>query len=279
MDLVKKEPLEFPFSRAQDIPIDDREVYKLLSGTEAIQVTPEDIRSEVASYGIPEFGTNFVRGMLRESRPQNFAELVKISGLSHGTNVWNNNAQDLISGRRKEFGRVDFKDIIGCRDDIMIDLIKFGMQPTMAFEIMEFVRKGKAPTNPEKWSKYADLMRQSHVPEWYIWSCSKIEYMFPKAHATAYVMMAMRIAWFKLYRPIYFYAAYFSKRAAVFDVGAFMGEKPVLSVGWMKSPKWEMKPAIGTKTWSLSWNWLWRCTNAGSPSPRSTSIFPPLRIS
>ena len=223
MDLVKKEPLEFPFSRAQDIPIDDREVYKLLSGTEAIQVNPEDIRSDVASYGIPEFGTNFVRGMLRDSRPQNFAELVKISGLSHGTNVWNNNAQDLISGRRKDFGRVDFKDIIGCRDDIMIDLIKYGMQPTMAFEIMEFVRKGKAPTNPEKWSKYADLMRQSQVPEWYIWSCSKIEYMFPKAHATAYVMMAMRIAWFKLYRPIYFYSAYFSKRAAVFDVAAFMG--------------------------------------------------------
>jgi DNA polymerase-3 subunit alpha (Gram-positive type) len=223
MDLVKKEPLEFPFSRAQEIPVDDREVYRLLSGTDVINLQPDDIRSEVASYGIPEFGTNFVRGMLRESHPSNFAELVKISGLSHGTNVWNSNAQDLISGRRKEFGRIDFKDIIGCRDDIMIDLIEFGMQPTMAFEIMEFVRKGKAPANPEKWSGYADLMRQANVPEWYIWSCSKIEYMFPKAHATAYVMMAMRIAWFKLYRPIYFYSAYFSKRAPIFDVVAFMG--------------------------------------------------------
>lgn len=222
MDLVKKEPLEFPFSRPQDIPVDDPEVYKLLSGTEVLNLSPDDIRSDVASYGIPEFGTNFVRGMLRESRPQNFAELVKISGLSHGTNVWNSNAQDLISGRRKEYGRIDFKDIIGCRDDIMIDLIQFGMQPTMAFEIMEFVRKGKAPANPEKWSSYADMMRQSRVPEWYIWSCSKIEYMFPKAHATAYVMMAMRIAWFKLYRPIYFYSAFFSKRAPIFDVNAFM---------------------------------------------------------
>ena len=223
MDLVKQEPLEFPFSKAQDIPVDDKNVYRLLSGTEVLGLTTDDIRSEIASYGIPEFGTNFVRGMLRDSRPQNFAELVKISGLSHGTNVWNSNAQDLISGRRKDFGRIDFKDIIGCRDDIMIDLIKYGMQPTMAFEIMEFVRKGKAPSTPDKWSSYADLMRQAGVPEWYIWSCSKIEYMFPKAHATAYVMMAMRIAWFKLYKPIYFYSAYFSKRAAIFDVDAFMG--------------------------------------------------------
>ena len=223
MDFVKNEPLEFPFSKAQDIPIDDKNVYRLLSGTEVLELSPDDIRTEIASYGIPEFGTNFVRGMLKDSRPQNFAELVKISGLSHGTNVWNSNAQDLISGRRKDFGRIDFKDIIGCRDDIMIDLIKYGMQPTMAFEIMEFVRKGKAPVMPDKWSSYADLMRQAGVPEWYIWSCSKIEYMFPKAHATAYVMMAMRIAWFKLYKPIYFYSAYFSKRAAIYDVDAFLG--------------------------------------------------------
>ncbi len=217
MDLVKKEPMDFPFSTANDIPVDDKEVYKLLSGTEVIHLTKEDLNSDVASFGVPEFGTNFVRGMLRDSKPSTFGELVKISGLSHGTDVWNSNAQDLIFGRRKEFGRIDFKDIIGCRDDIMIDLIEYGMQPTIAFEIMEFVRKGKAPANPEKWSTYADLMRQSNVPEWYIWSCSKIKYMFPKAHATAYVMMAMRIAWFKLYRPIYFYSAYFSKRAPVFD--------------------------------------------------------------
>ena len=218
MDLVKKEPLEFPFSSAKDIPVDDKEVYKLLSGTDVIGLTKDDLRSDVASFGIPEFGTNFVRGMLRDSKPSTFAELVKISGLSHGTDVWNSNAQDLIFGKRKDFGRIDFKDIIGCRDDIMIDLISYGMPPTNAFEIMEFVRKGKAADNPEKWSTYADQMRQAHVPDWYIWSCSKIKYMFPKAHATAYVLMAMRIAWFKLYKPIYFYSGYFSKRAAIFDV-------------------------------------------------------------
>jgi len=222
MDLVKKEPLDFPFADPKEIPVDDPEVYRLLNGTDVIGLQASDIMSDVASYGIPEFGTNFVRGMLRESRPQNFAQLVKISGLSHGTDVWSSNAQDLINGRRKDFGRIDFRDIIGCRDDIMIDLIDYGMQPTMAFEIMEFVRKGKAPINPDKWGTYADLMRQASVPEWYIWSCSKIKYMFPKAHATAYVLMAMRIAWFKLYAPIYFYSAYFSKRAAIFDVDAFM---------------------------------------------------------
>ncbi len=221
MDFVKKEPLEFPFSDPKEIPVDDKEVYKLLSSTEVIGLSPSDIGTEVASFGIPEFGTNFVRGMLRDSRPQSFSELVKISGLSHGTDVWNSNVQDLITGKRKEYGRIDFKDVFGCRDDIMVDLIDFGMQPTLAFEIMEFVRKGKTLDNPEKWGSYSDLMRQSGVPEWYIWSCSKIKYLFPKAHATAYVLMAMRIAWFKLYKPIYFYAAYFSKRATLFDVNAF----------------------------------------------------------
>jgi DNA polymerase-3 subunit alpha (Gram-positive type) len=222
MDLVKKDPLSFPFSNPKDIPVDDPNVYRLLSGTEVIGLQSQDILSDVASYGIPEFGTNFVRGMLRESRPQNFAQLVKISGLSHGTDVWASNSQDLLNGRRKEFGRIEFRDLIGCRDDIMIDLIGYGMQPTMAFEIMEFVRKGKAPANPDKWGTYADRMRAAKVPEWYIWSCSKIKYMFPKAHATAYVLMAMRIAWFKLYAPIHFYSAYFSKRAGVYDVDAFL---------------------------------------------------------
>ncbi len=228
MDLVKKDPLDFPFSDPKDIPVDDTEVYRLLAGTEAIGLRPEDINSDVASFGIPEFGTNFVRGMLRDSRPKTFAELVKISGLSHGTDVWNSNVQDLISGKIKEFGRVDFKKVFGCRDDIMTDLIDYGMQPTQAFEIMEFVRKGKTHVNPEKWGYYTDLMRQSDVPEWFIWSCNKIKYLFPKAHATAYVLMAMRIAWFKKYRPIYFYAAYFSKRAPFFDVDAFyQGEEGI----------------------------------------------------
>ena len=229
MDLVHKNQSEFPFDNPKDIPVDDPDVYKLLSGTEIINLKKEDLNSDVASFGIPEFGTNFVRGMLSESKPKSFAELVKISGLSHGTDVWIGNSQTLVVGSNRSFPKVDFKDIIGCRDDIMVDLIEFGIEPTIAFEIMEFVRKGKASKNPDKWASYADIMRNSQVPEWYIWSCSKIKYMFPKAHATAYVLMAMRIAWFKLYRPIYFYAAYFSKRASLFDVDAFQNNYEGLS--------------------------------------------------
>lgn len=220
MDLVKENQSEFPFDNPTDIPVDDSDVYKLLSGTEVINLKKEDINSSVASFGIPEFGTNFVRKMLTESRPKSFAELVKISGLSHGTDVWINNSQALVTGNNRNYGKIDFKDIIGCRDDIMVDLIHFGLEPTMAFEIMEFVRRGKASKQPDKWATYADVMREGNVPEWYVWSCSKIKYMFPKAHATAYVLMAMRIAWFKLYKPIYFYSAYFSKRASQFDCDA-----------------------------------------------------------
>lgn len=218
MDLVKQSPDDFPFDNPKDIPVDDSDVYRMLSGTDVLGLTSEDIMSDVASYGVPELGTSFVRGMLSESKPKSFADLVKISGLSHGTDVWYGNAQSLVLGKNREFGKVDFKDIIGCRDDIMVDLISYGLNPTMAFEIMEYVRKGKAISNPTKWAEYADEMRTYNVPEWYIWSCSKIKYMFPKAHATAYVLMAMRIAWFKLYQPIYFYSAYFSKRASTFDV-------------------------------------------------------------
>jgi DNA polymerase-3 subunit alpha (Gram-positive type) len=223
MDLVKENPNDFPFDNPKDIPVDDSDVYRMLSGTEVLGLTSDDIMSDVASYGVPELGTNFVRGMLAESKPKSFADLVKISGLSHGTDVWYGNAQSLVVGKNREYGRVDFKDIIGCRDDIMVHLIAFGLKPTLAFEIMEFVRKGKAISKPNKWAEYADEMRKYKVPEWYIWSCSKIKYMFPKAHATAYVLMAMRIAWFKLYQPIYFYSAYFSKRAVTFDVDVLYG--------------------------------------------------------
>jgi DNA polymerase-3 subunit alpha (Gram-positive type) len=218
MDLIKKHNEEVPFDNPKDIPVDDDDVYRLLSGTDIINLTKEDIQSDVASYGVPELGTSFVRGMLSESKPKSFAELVKISGLSHGTDVWYGNSHSLVTGRERKYGKIDFKDIIGCRDDIMVDLMAWGMKPTLAFEIMEFVRKGKAAKNPDKWQKYAVLMKEAKVPEWYIWSCSKIKYMFPKAHATAYVLMALRIAWFKLHKPIYFYAAYFSKRATAFDV-------------------------------------------------------------
>jgi len=222
MDYVKEHPIDFPFSEAQEIPLDDPKVYKLLNSTEVIGLHPEDLNSDVASFGIPEMGTNFVREMLKDSRPKNFADAVKISGLSHGTDVWLNNAKSLVIGHKK-YGKIPFEKVIGCRDDIMVSLISWGMKEAVAFEISEFIRKGKAAGNPSKWETYKQIMRTHKIPEWYIWSCGQIKYMFPKAHATAYVMMAMRIAWFKIYKPILFYSAYFSKRASDFDVYAMQG--------------------------------------------------------
>jgi DNA polymerase-3 subunit alpha (Gram-positive type) len=224
MDYVKNHQDEFNFSDPRNIPIDDEKVYKLLNGTEAIGLTKEDLRgSEIASFGIPEMGTKFVRDMLRDSRPNNFADVVKISGLSHGTDVWLNNAKTLVNGSNRLYGKVPFKDVIGCRDDIMVSLIGWGMKESTAFEISEFIRKGKAESNKVKWETYKTIMSSHKIPDWYIWSCGQIKYMFPKAHATAYVLMAMRIAWFKLYKPILFYSAYFSIRATHFDVYAFQG--------------------------------------------------------
>ena len=216
MDYVKEHPDEFPFSDAKDIPIDDPELYKLFSGTKVIGVTPDEIGSDVASYAIPELGTNFVRKMLSDTKPKTFAELVKISGLSHGTDVWLNNAESLVLGKTP-YGKIDFKDVIGCRDDIMVYLMYQGLEPSKAFKIMEFVRRGKASKDPAGWEEHKKYMREFNIPEWYIWSCEQIKYMFPKAHATAYVLMAMRIAWFKVYKPILFYSAYFSIRANQFD--------------------------------------------------------------
>ena len=223
MDHVKENPIDFPFTDAREIPLDDPNVYGMLNSTEAIGLTPEDLNSQVASFGIPEMGTNFVRDMLTDSRPKTFADVVKISGLSHGTDVWINNAKDLVTGHNQRFGKIPFKHVIGCRDDIMVYLIQNNMPQEIAFEISEFIRKGKAQFQPDKWDGYKDIMKQHNIPDWYIWSCGKIKYMFPKAHATAYVMMALRIAWFKYYHPILFYSAYFSKRASDFDIYAFLG--------------------------------------------------------
>lgn len=222
MDYVHLHQSEFPFSSPQDIPIDDKNIFKLFSETAVIGVTEEQIGSKVASYAVPELGTSFVRQMLVETLPKTFAQLVKISGLSHGTDVWNTNAQNLVAGTT-EFGKIDFKDIIGCRDDIMVDLLRFGLEPLLAFQIMEFVRKGKVAKDPEKWAKYKEKMQEKHVPDWYIWSCERIKYMFPKAHATAYVLMALRIAWFKVNSPALFYSAWFSKRAKGHSVQAYLG--------------------------------------------------------
>ena len=194
------------------VPLDDKETMSIFSSTDALGVTPEQIKSKVGSYGIPEFGTKFVRGMLVDTKPTTFDELIRISGLSHGTDVWLGNAQTLI-----DEGIVTLNESICCRDDIMIYLIKKGLPPDKAFKIMETVRKGKALKDPEKWAGFVALMKEHDVPEWYIKSCEKIKYMFPKAHAAAYVTNAFRIAWFKVHEPKAYYAAYFTIRADEFD--------------------------------------------------------------
>ena len=193
------------------IPMDDKETMSLFSSTDALGVTPEQIHSQVGTLGVPEFGTRFVRGMLVDTKPRTFADLLCISGLSHGTDVWLGNAKDLIDKRT-----VSLSEAICTRDDIMMYLIRKGLPSNTAFRIMETVRKGKALKEP-KWEEYEDLMREHEVPDWYIDSCRKIKYMFPKAHAAAYVMMAFRIAWFKVHMPMAYYAAYFSIRAKAFD--------------------------------------------------------------
>ena len=194
------------------VPLDDKETMSIFSSTKALGVTPEQIHSEVGSYGVPEFGTKFVRGMLVDTRPKTFDELIRISGLSHGTDVWLNNAQSLINE-----GTITLEDAICCRDDIMIYLMKEGLPPQKAFKIMEFVRKGKPSKDTEKWKEHEATMREYNIPEWYIGSCKKIKYMFPKAHAAAYVTNAFRIAWFKVHIPKAYYAAYFTIRADAFD--------------------------------------------------------------
>ena len=194
------------------VPLDDKETMSIFCSTDALGVTPEQIHSEVGSFGIPEFGTKFVRGMLVDTKPTTFEELIRISGLSHGTDVWLNNAQDLINN-----GTITLSEAICTRDDIMLYLIKQGVPAKPAFKIMEVVRKGKALKDPEKWAEYKKIMQESNVPEWYIKSCEKIKYMFPKAHAAAYVTNAFRIAWFKVHEPLAYYTAYFTIRADEFD--------------------------------------------------------------
>lgn len=203
----------------QTIPADDKGVMALFSGTEILGVTPEQIGTPTGMLGIPEFGTNFVRGMVEETKPTTFAELLQLSGLSHGTDVWLGNAQDLIKA-----GIADLSTVIGCRDDIMVYLMHAGLPPKMAFNIMERVRKGMwLKISEEERNGYIQAMKDNKVPDWYIESCGKIKYMFPKAHAAAYVMMALRVAYFKVHYPIYYYCAYFSIRAKAFDLATMSG--------------------------------------------------------
>jgi len=190
------------------IPTDDEEVMKIFSSTESLGVTPEQINCKTGTFGVPEFGTSFVRQMLEETKPKTFAELVIISGLSHGNSVWLDNAQDLIND-----GICELSEVIGCRDDIMVYLMHKGVDAALAFKIMESVRRGRGLE--EEW---IHEMKKHDVPNWYVESCKKIKYMFPKAHASAYVLMAVRIAYFKVHHPILFYATYLSVRARDFDL-------------------------------------------------------------
>ncbi|MDU4959865.1 MAG: PolC-type DNA polymerase III [Sporomusaceae bacterium] len=198
---------------AKTIPFDDAKTMSLFSSTEALGLTPQQLNSSVGTFGIPEFGTKFVRQMLEDTKPQTFSELVRISGFSHGTDVWLNNAQSLIKA-----GVAKLSEAISARDDIMLYLIHKGVAPKLAFKVMESVRKGKG-VKPDDCAK----LREKNVPEWYISSCQKIKYMFPKAHAVAYVMMAFRIAYCKIYHPLAFYASYFSVRATEFDANLIVG--------------------------------------------------------
>lgn len=192
---------------AKKIPLDDPKTMSLFTTSEELGFTDDPILGPTGAVAIPEFGTSFVRGMLEDTHPNQFDILIRLSGFSHGTDVWLGNAKDLITS-----GTAQVNEAIGCRDDIMLFLISKGFKDTRAFKIMEAVRKGRGlPDGAE------DEMKEHGVPEWYIESCKKIAYLFPKAHAVAYVMMAFRIAWFKVHRPLAFYAAYFSIRAKAFD--------------------------------------------------------------
>ena len=207
-----------------NIEFNDKKVLSLLSSTESLGITKEQINNiPTGTLGVPELGTKFVISMLEDTQPKTFADAVKISGLSHGTDVWLGNASELIKNNI-----VPFSEVIGCRDDIMVYLINNGVKPIDAFKIMEFVRKGKPSREPEMWMQHEKTLREAGIAEWYIESCSKIKYMFPKAHAVAYIMSALRIAHFKVYYPLEYYSAYFSVRCNAFDVETFIQGKEAI---------------------------------------------------
>ena len=195
------------------VPMDDKDTMSIFTSTKALGVTNEQIMCPTGTLGIPEFGTPFTISMVSETKPTTFAELIKISGLSHGTDVWLGNAQELIKNNI-----VPFKEVIGCRDDIMVYLMYHGVAPIKAFKIMEFVRKGRASKDPETWQTHRKTMEEVGIEPWFIDSCQKIKYMFPKAHAAAYVISAFRIAWYKVHMPVYFYASWLTSKATDVDV-------------------------------------------------------------
>ncbi|WP_036221838.1 PolC-type DNA polymerase III [Mesoaciditoga lauensis] len=196
-----------------NIPMNDKKTLGIFSSTKPLGVTKKQIGTEVGTYGIPEFGTRFVRQMLVETKPKTFGDLVRISGLSHGTDVWANNAQNIIKS-----GKATLEEVIACRDDIMNYLITKGVDPSMSFKIMEKVRKGKKLEEED-----LNIMKEKGVPAWYVNSCKKIKYLFPKAHAVAYVSMAFRIAYFKVHHPLAFYATYLTIKGGEFDIKVVKG--------------------------------------------------------
>ena len=205
-----------------EVPLHDEKTMSLFNSITALNLTDDAIpySEKTGAVGLPEFGTQFVRGILEMTRPTTFAELVSLSGLTHGTDVWLNNANSLITANT-----CTLSEVIGCRDDIMVYLIQKGLPPKKAFDIMESVRRGKGVT--DKWEQ---LMLNHNVPMWYVDSCRKIKYMFPKAHAVAYVMMAVRIAWFKAHKPEYYYAVFFSCRCDAYEITTMIrGEDRVLT--------------------------------------------------
>ena len=197
------------------IPLNDQKVISLFTSDKALNRNGNYLGEKTGAIGLPEFGTQTGMDILRDANPKSFADLVVIAGLAHGTDVWNNNARDLIRN-----GTCTIRDVIGCRDDIMTYLISKGVQSNIAFKVMEDVRKGRK-VKPE----YEQVMRANNVPDWYIDSCNKIKYMFPKAHAVAYVTMAVRVGYFKLYHPLEFYAVWFTARCKAYDIKAMLAGK------------------------------------------------------
>ncbi len=228
---------------AKTIALDDKNVMSLFHSTEVLGISPEDIGgTKLGTLGVPEFGTEFAMQMLIDTHPKAFSDLVRIAGLSHGTDVWLGNAQTLI-----QEGTCELSSAICTRDDIMVYLMYRGLESGLAFNIMEKVRKGiVAKGKCEQWSEWKEEMRSHDVPDWYIWSCEKIKYMFPKAHAVAYVMMAWRIAWFKVNYPLEYYTAFFSIRASAFDYKLMCQGKAILEENMAELQRTEKEKQTAT---------------------------------